>query len=418
MKTKVLVILCICMFPAWLFSQETELVIEYPTQLFISDTLTIKGYFDGHPENTTIEIDGQKFSAISETSSQSSFLFLNSRLGHVDGMLTEHNFSVPLQLQLLKLNTILSKSNLKRGSRTVLELKVEGVNDSQDAIQIQLTNKTPNLITLDGGEDQIWKLPALNKKNEASKNFRIRGIKPGNFNLNVSLKDVETKIVKVNPFINNETLSENTEAEEEEEKIACGSIYGKVENNMGLKFQHIVVFVKSECDLCPPAKAIDSVTITYNCEKIEPSWVIAPKGATVVLKSSKDGCDFAAYQVTKFSDETNFDDVVKFDKPKSFIAKEYFEFNDIPRDYAIINRWNKRADMTLFIAPNSCYSEIDQDGNYEIGELPPGDYTLKVYTNRTILAPPEVTVTVRSNERTRQDFELNRSMRKLKKKTN
>lgn len=458
MKAIKILILAILWYPTILFAQQSSGFIEYPNQHFISDTLTIIGNFDENPQNTFLNIGNQNFKAVKETSTEAKFVISNIDLGPTEGILREGNTSTPFYIQLLDLETSISKTNLRPGSKAKLKITVKGIQNSETDIHIKVTNYTPQFITLEGGEQQIWTIPANSTADKDTKQLKVKAIRIGGFDIKVDISEIVKKISEVaEPISENQSKKDQEAADEgdidkdktdiedktdgevktdaedktdgedktdveektdvegkpdeetdKDEETACGSIYGKIKIKGGKKFRNIVVFVEGKCDFCPPKKPLDSITITNDCFKYVPLWVVIPEGTVVTVKNTaKFDCYIASYLLPKLSDKSGFDEVIHPNKEESFVAKTYIEtLGGNPTAYVLMDHIHKLADMRIFIAPNACYSEVDEDGNYEIGELPTGSYNLRIYTRPLRSKAPRATVIVKANERVRQDFLL------------
>ena len=153
---------------------------------------------------------------------------------------------------------------------------------------------------------------------------------------------------------------------------------------------------------------MDTLKITNDCSRYEPSWAVVPAGAVITVENTAEiECDIAPRLATKFPDGTGFDEVFGPGEKKHFEAKSYWENdNGLPKDYGLSDRFHQRIDMSFFVAPNQCYDLTDDAGYYSIGELPSGTYTLKIYTYPQRSYTPEATIEIEAGKRTRKDFVL------------
>ena len=69
---------------------------------------------------------------------------------------------------------------------------------------------------------------------------------------------------------------------------------------------------------------------------------------------------------------------------------------------------HKFEDAVVFVTPNACFAIASNDGTYSIDEIPPGTYTVKVYTRPKRTDLPEAQVRVTSGKTTAQEFTLER----------
>jgi len=198
---------------------------------------------------------------------------------------------------------------------------------------------------------------------------------------------------------------------------ACGSIKGTVSavrlGGARISFRQIVVYVDGDCDFCPPRPPHEPVVVEENEKGYQPPFVVVPKGTTLKLVN---GYEKEVHSAFEFSPSPV--DEKPTHVPPVLAKGESTEITPTKSssgistgDYLIDSRIHERSDGIMFVTPNSCYTIADENGNYSIGELYPGTYPLKVYTNprRTNFAAADVTV--EAGKVTVQDFILDREVK-------
>jgi len=380
---------------------------EIPAVHDLFDTLHIRGDFDGRTDNTRLLLDGHLFQPLAETRTEAHFLLQEIDVGPHEYQLSDQRVSCSGQLRLIRIHTGISDTRLRRGQQGVISLRVEGLENLDQPLTISIDNQSPRHLGLKGGNYQEW---IIHPGDPVSREIPVRGGRPGPFEVLVQVEEKgeggksEGRRAKVEG-----QKAGGGSAKERQEEEACGSVYGKVENKIGAIMRQMVVFVEGECAFCPPHSAQDTLTITNDCYAYEPDWAVVPEGTVIEVKNTAGiDCHIHPHMATKWPDGSGLDTVLARGEKVTFKAKSYWERNGIADDYALVDDFHERVDMSFFVAPNPCFSVVDEEGNYSIGELPPGDYTLKVYTRPRRSHPPSATVTIKAGEKTRRDFVVER----------
>jgi len=275
----------------------------------------------------------------------------------------------------------------KKYNRDDFSTKVYDQFNDQSGIKIaDLPEKEKN--KLDMGVDQFWN------------SFMATG--------------VEAKVIIASDQSSNHASAEvagdhkqDDNTADQEEKIACGRIKGNVKTDpesVRKSLKDIVVYVTSTCNFCPPPPSYEPKVVEEDENSIHPSFLVVPQDSSVTIKNSMvKEIDIAPGLVPSPTDASRTLTL------KSLSRGESTTFTPTkPGGYLVKNDINKMHDGILFVAPNQCYCITDKDGNYGIGELPPGTYHLKVYTNPKRTNFAEADVVVEAGKVTIQDFVLDR----------
>lgn len=203
------------------------------------------------------------------------------------------------------------------------------------------------------------------------------------------------------------TRADSDEDPEAEEAPACGSIMGTV-NFDPARFMNvmraIVVYVTGDCDFCPPKPEPEDVVIKEDSEGYKPYFTVVPKGAAIkIVNANEDEIDIGPEFLPSPVDDqpTHVPPIISKGESTEVTPTK-------TGGYLLASRWHKRSDAQVFVTPNRCYSIADEEGRYSIGELPPGEYNLKVYTHPKRTNFAEADVTVKAGEVTVRDFVLDR----------
>lgn len=221
--------------------------------------------------------------------------------------------------------------------------------------------------------------------------------------------------VKV-PAVENQPIFA-TEGINEADAKACGSIKGKVTTDPEKYFNsvgEIVVYVTSDCDFCPPKPDYVPVVIKEGENGIQPSFVIVPKDSSITLMNDqeKEIVMDVHFQPSPVDDTRALYPPVLKKGESTVVTPKKSPSGSYSDDYLLQSNIDKRHDAKVLVTPNRCYSIADKDGNYGIGELPPGSYHLKVYTRHKRTNFPEADVVVEEGKVTIRDFVLDREVKK------
>lgn len=410
---------------------ELSLCIGNPLQLS-GDTLLLEGDFDGNSWNTTLWINGTEHAPVAETNQFLQFVTGPQPAGESYWELTDGEAQCSGITRFITVSGSVDKANLVRGERTLLRLRVGGLDGYPWPVRLSVANHSPEIIALEGGNAQVW---TIRPGEEPHREWQVTGIRRGDFDIRIDLMDNALQEPEMADNDNPDSeegpagetekpapeadaaqplpvagTDEGASAQAGDSATGCGSVYGKVENLIGQSIRHIVVFIDGECSLCPPSKQVDSIGFTNNCYKYEPSWGVVPAGGKITVKNTATiDCDIGVMTSKDANGNRMIDQTISRGESYTATASNFWESpSGVPLDYLLNDQFHKRVDASIFIAPNPCYAQVDAEGNYSIGELHPGTYTLRVYTKLQRSHTPVATVTIKPGERVRQDFTIRR----------
>ncbi len=367
-----------------------------PPILEAGSSAIIEGQFDGDPSNTVISVNGTRAIVEDESSGSCTFTVPGNVLGHqsIDLQESGSRFSVPVVV--LDINPALERTNLSRGETTRMSLEVRGVGALDSHFDIRIRNESPEQISVD---DRDSVRISIAPGRDTTAEVRIKAKQTGDFEISYELAPEKPRVQFAESPSGTETEADSVS------KPACGGIKGKVINKTKFAFSAIVVHVTSKCDLCEPKPPCPDITVTFSGDGAQPSFFVIPAGCAITLVNGY---------------EKEIDELARIvpnpeqEKPRTLDI-------DIlgPGDSATVTPTrtgrflidsdiHQFTDGYMFVASSSCYSVADSAGNYYIGELHPGEYTLEVFTQNKKTEFPKATVTVRANEVTTQDFVLER----------
>ncbi|MFX0196221.1 MAG: DUF6531 domain-containing protein, partial [Candidatus Hodarchaeota archaeon] len=167
----------------------------YPTltacqsQTFPGEVVCVCGVFPNEASWSALTIDGEPLGFPASASSRIVHVQLPMELepgSHIIAGNQEAGFSFDntLEITVLVLNGEIDQDALRRGQSTTMRLWVEG---TQDAVSLKITNNTPGIISLEGGNSQVVTTSGgLSNSVERV----VQGISPGDFHVDYAL-DIE-----------------------------------------------------------------------------------------------------------------------------------------------------------------------------------------------------------------------------------
>ncbi|NOT51584.1 MAG: hypothetical protein HOP10_09930 [Chitinophagaceae bacterium] len=160
-----------------------------PPYAVSGDAATITGSFDGNISNTSVMINGEKTELLAESTSQLFFKSPEKFTGKVTIECKEKGTTQTSPVNILKLDLTADKTNLRRGEKTLVHIKISGLEGLEEKIPVTITNTSPSVITLEGGNThQITIVPKTDAPSgifEITRN--IQSLKNGSFSVSVTI---------------------------------------------------------------------------------------------------------------------------------------------------------------------------------------------------------------------------------------
>ena len=167
----------------------------------------LAGGFDGDLANTTLTINGKAVSHLAESPEGIYFQTTSGTKGPVPVSCTDGESIFSGQTNLLNLDLVVGRTNLKRGQKTDLRLAVSGLEGMEEAISVKLENTTPSIVTLQGGNTQFIRVSPPTNGGVFDTTLQVQSITTGTFSLSASIlpSDQPTTSVLCNCFIQHQT---------------------------------------------------------------------------------------------------------------------------------------------------------------------------------------------------------------------
>ena len=116
--------------------------------------IEMTGPFDGELMNTDVKIGGKDASILTQSPRKTVVESPKDVIGPTDIELTDGDVTVKGQYRSVALNLSADKLRLKKGEQTTLTVQVMGLQGLKEEIPISLENKSPTVVSMEGGESQ------------------------------------------------------------------------------------------------------------------------------------------------------------------------------------------------------------------------------------------------------------------------
>lgn len=160
--------------------------------------IPITGPFDGDASNTSATYGGRPAEILAESPRQAIVRTENLGPGQHDLRVTDQGRTVSGACNCLTLRLSAPKTTLKRGERTTISVKVEGLAGLPDEafpLQCTLRNTTPEVINLNGSDTASWRLTPKNAGTDGACTFTANatGIRAGTFTLAAEVSSMQAR---------------------------------------------------------------------------------------------------------------------------------------------------------------------------------------------------------------------------------
>ena len=191
-----------------LSSQVLPNSFNFPKGIKSEDRSQIIGNFDGDITTTMLYLGGQPAKVLAESPIQTLFKAPKLNTGIHNFKVNEKNKVVAIEkVQLVNYELSAGQLNLKRGQSTHIQANITGLNFLEKPIPLTVTNLTPSVVALQGGNSQTIMVP--HQEGAFIKRWNVRSIKTGSFSISTELKLPDTKFP-------NEGVAINTDFDEKD----------------------------------------------------------------------------------------------------------------------------------------------------------------------------------------------------------
>ncbi|MGX1928631.1 hypothetical protein [Flagellimonas sp. 2504JD4-2] len=159
----------------------------FPKGIQSDDRSQVIGNFDGNSKTTALTLGGQTVQVLAESPVQTLFKSPKLSTGEHNFKIKENNEEVANEkVRLVNYELNAGQLNLKRGQSTFIQANITGLNFLEEPIPLTVTNLTPAVVSLQGGNSQTIMIP----RQDAAfiKRWNVRSIKTGSFSISTELK--------------------------------------------------------------------------------------------------------------------------------------------------------------------------------------------------------------------------------------
>ena len=172
----------------------------------------IIGVYDGDFSTSAIHINDAPVEILAESPDGIYFETPKDITGPAEVKLTEGDFTMEDQTNVLDMELSSGKLTLNKGEQTQVHITVTGLEGLETAVPIELTNHTPENITMEGGNEQeiIIEPEDVPEDGTYEKDIDVTAVGTGGFSVEVEITPAAGKFLP-GMFINNEDISETIE---------------------------------------------------------------------------------------------------------------------------------------------------------------------------------------------------------------
>lgn len=362
--------------------------------------IEVSGPFDGDIDTTAVKIGGSDVEVLAESPRKVVVQSPRDVVGPTEIEVKEANVVAKGEMNNFKVSLSADRTTLHKGEVATLGVRVSGIEGLQNPVPLILTNETPEVVNMQGGNYQALNItpPQTQEGGTYFIERSLTAIQTGGFNIRAQIELRKQQQEQEKPPV----------VVQKKEKKPCGSIKGTIHIKTKRKYRlRTVVYLESLCTPCGSDGSPETGEITLNAssEKLsgfQPFFLAIPKGSSLVIRSidSKD-ITHAPYVVPPVGEKTISLGLLERGEAETLNLSDsgiYFFADGV----------HKFEDARVFATPNPCFAVAKDDGTYTIEDIPPGTYTITVFTYPKRTKFPRAKVTVTAGKATIQDLTLTR----------
>jgi hypothetical protein len=190
----------------------SELDFIIPEYFRAGETEMIHGMFDGDFSNSAIKINDVETNILAESPEGIFFETPEDISGPVDVELTEGDFSLEEQTNVLDLELSANKLNLLKGEQTKVYIAVSGLEGLDEEIPLEITNLTLGNINMEGGNKQEIIIEPDDVLDDGTFQYDldVTAISAGGFSVLVNIEPPYSGIIKLSSPFDGETIDTST----------------------------------------------------------------------------------------------------------------------------------------------------------------------------------------------------------------
>ncbi|MCH7518244.1 MAG: carboxypeptidase regulatory-like domain-containing protein [Candidatus Dadabacteria bacterium] len=362
--------------------------------------IEVSGPFDGDIDTTAVKIGGSDVEVLAESPRKVVVQSPRDVVGPTEIEVKEANVVAKGEMNNLKVSLSADRTTLHKGEVATLGVRVSGLKGLQNPVPLILTNETPEVVNMQGGNYQVINITPAETQEEGTYFIErsLTAIQTGGFNIRAQIEVRKQKERQEKPPV----------VVQKKEKKPCGSIKGTIHVKTKRKYRlKTVVYLEGLCTPCgyDGSPETGEITLSALSEKLrgfQPSFLAIPKGSSLVIRSLETKeITHMPYVIPPVGEKTISLGLLERGETETLILSD-------SGVYFLADSIHKFEDGRVFATPNACFAVAKDDGTYTIEDLPPGKYTITVFTSPSRTRIPQAHVTVTAGKATIQDLTLTR----------
>ena len=361
--------------------------------------IEVSGPFDGDIDTTAVKIGGSDVEVLAESPRKVVVQSPRDVVGPTEIEVKEANVVAKGEMNNLKVSLSADRTTLHKGEVATLGVRVSGLKGLQNPVPLILTNETPEVVNMQGGNYQVINITPAETQEEGTYFIErsLTAIQTGGFNIRAQIELRIQQGQEKPPVV-----------VQKKEKKPCGSIKGTIHVKTKRKYRlKTVVYLEGLCTPCgyDGSPETGEITLSALSEKLrgfQPSFLAIPKGSSLVIRSLETKeITHMPYVIPPVGEKTISLGLLERGETETLILSD-------SGVYFLADSIHKFEDGRVFATPNACFAVAKDDGTYTIEDLPPGKYTITVFTSPSRTRIPQAHVTVTAGKATIQDLTLTR----------
>lgn len=167
----------------------TRALFHFPELAQAGKPLSVSGPFDGVAANTDVSIGKDQVGVIAESPRAAISICPPTIVGPVSVGVTDGGESCGGTCRIIQLKLLADKTTLLRGEKATVKIEVSGLQGLEEPIPITLENRTPEIVTLEGGTARTLPIQPSNVNPQGICNLQVdlTSRNPGTFILAVTV---------------------------------------------------------------------------------------------------------------------------------------------------------------------------------------------------------------------------------------
>lgn len=163
---------------------------EFPGLTQTGVPIRLRGPFDGDSRDTRLTFGGELLEVLVESPTGIVAQAPEDVVGPTDMVLTEGDLTVSETVRNVNVALSADQLQLRKGQRTTLYLQVEGLENLEQSVEIQLSNESPQQVDLAGGNEQALLITPgqVSGAGTFEQQYTLTGRQTGSFTVNAEVK--------------------------------------------------------------------------------------------------------------------------------------------------------------------------------------------------------------------------------------